>query len=324
MNSYAKKKCLKIHFLASQEEINWAMCQISSNFGITFVNELISLIVNYCRDNVDISRLEEDMNMRSNHWPLASKGIIDDECFSIMQSMDTCTTLNHLGLFCNNIGNEGAKIIGEALESNSTLTRLNLKGNYIGDNGATSLAKTLKVNSVLIHLTLAENKIVSHGGCALVKALHHNTIIKTLELYKNYFEEDALKTITKDLGIRKVDICFKPEQEEKWGFEYTYNKSFNAGVVTTVDGQKQAHGLGIKVGDRIIAVNSEKINPINSSQLFHILSQKEKCTVTLRQRPITVLHRFSISGARNISHSMKKKLRDVLDKETSVQSRCTF
>jgi len=54
----------------------------------------------------------------------------------------------------NQIGDEGAKVIGESLKLNSTLTKLNLKSNEIGYEGAKVIFESLSLNSTLTQLDL--------------------------------------------------------------------------------------------------------------------------------------------------------------------------
>ncbi len=62
-------------------------------------------------------------------------------------SLEGNTTLTCLGLFHNNIGNEGAQLLANSLERNTTLTMLSLGGNNIGAKGAQALASALEGNT---------------------------------------------------------------------------------------------------------------------------------------------------------------------------------
>ena len=56
--------------------------------------------------------------------------------------------LTFLGLWLNNIGDEGAEAIAEALKVNATLTKLNLEGNYnMGDAGKRAVRNAVKDRS---------------------------------------------------------------------------------------------------------------------------------------------------------------------------------
>jgi hypothetical protein len=57
-----------------------------------------------------------------------------------------CPQLVRLDLSCNNIGDEGAKMIADALKVNQRLKTMSLIGNIIGDDGAKFIADALKDN----------------------------------------------------------------------------------------------------------------------------------------------------------------------------------
>ena len=52
------------------------------------------------------------------------------------EALKTNSSLAYLNLEGNEIGAEGAKLIGEALKTNSSLTNLELWNNQIGDEGS--------------------------------------------------------------------------------------------------------------------------------------------------------------------------------------------
>jgi len=68
-----------------------------------------------------------------------------------------CCTLQHLDLSCNNIGNEGARLLAGMLMLNTSLRSVRLQDTQIGDDGATALARALRVNKSLEMLDLASN-----------------------------------------------------------------------------------------------------------------------------------------------------------------------
>jgi Ran GTPase-activating protein (RanGAP) involved in mRNA processing and transport len=83
------------------------------------------------------------------------------------------------------MGVSGAAAIVEALRLNSSLQHLDLWGNQIGDAGAASIADALKLNSSLQHLDLSSNQIGAAGAGAIAEALRLNSSLQHLDLCDN-------------------------------------------------------------------------------------------------------------------------------------------
>jgi Ran GTPase-activating protein (RanGAP) involved in mRNA processing and transport len=96
-------------------------------------------------------------------------------------------TLTTLLLWCNNIGNEGARYFANALKQNQvttvtshtiiqsyfiqTLTILNLDRNEIGDQGAQHLADALKQNQVTSSTSLSAIDSLLHTDAHYTESL---------------------------------------------------------------------------------------------------------------------------------------------------------
>ncbi|XP_072303235.1 leucine-rich repeat-containing protein 71-like isoform X2 [Eucyclogobius newberryi] len=78
----------------------------------------------------------------------------------------------------NQIGDEGARLIGSALSTTKKthLFFLNLAFNRIGDAGAGYIAQGLRYNRALIYLSLANNQIGDSGAASLSKILPEFTL----------------------------------------------------------------------------------------------------------------------------------------------------
>uniref|UniRef100_A0A3Q3WRW4 Uncharacterized protein n=1 Tax=Mola mola TaxID=94237 RepID=A0A3Q3WRW4_MOLML len=96
------------------------------------------------------------------------------------------STLTHLSLRNNRIGDEGARLIGSALSTaksaNRKLLSLNLAFNSIGDAGAAHIAQGLRLNRALLILSLSNNQIGDSGAARLAAilgdfALTHEEIV---------------------------------------------------------------------------------------------------------------------------------------------------
>ena len=72
--------------------------------------------------------------------------------------LESCTSLEKLFLWSNNIGNEGCRVIAKLLANNSSsLHYLDLDNNNINDDGAEIIANSLKHNTALKTLDLDRN-----------------------------------------------------------------------------------------------------------------------------------------------------------------------
>ncbi|KAM6958733.1 leucine-rich repeat-containing protein 71 [Aplochiton taeniatus] len=83
--------------------------------------------------------------------------------------------LTHISLRNNQMGDEGARLIGSALSTaisaNKNLLSLNLAFNCIGDVGATHIAQGLRFNRTLLCLSLANNHVGDSGAACLAQVL---------------------------------------------------------------------------------------------------------------------------------------------------------
>ena len=117
----------------------------------------------------------------------------------IRKMLENCTSLQHLDLSHNKLGNIGVKVIAEGLKRNSTLLRLNVNSNdKLTDIGVAHLAEALEENNTLQYLHFADENKICEGGIVdgvvrLVKALVTNTSIRELKLKSEAFHGTVLK-----------------------------------------------------------------------------------------------------------------------------------
>ncbi|XP_036948560.1 leucine-rich repeat-containing protein 71 isoform X5 [Acanthopagrus latus] len=94
---------------------------------------------------------------------------LPERSFHILLSENSMLT--HLSLRNNQIGDEGARLIGSALSTlssaNKSLLSLNLAFNSIGDAGAEYIAQGLRLNCALLILSLSNNQIGDAGAAHL-------------------------------------------------------------------------------------------------------------------------------------------------------------
>eukprot|EP00984_Skeletonema_dohrnii_P013007 scaffold5354_cov67-Skeletonema_dohrnii-CCMP3373.AAC.1 len=93
----------------------------------------------------------------------------------------TMNGVSVLSLNWNEIGNDGAAVIGNVLSTNpASLKRLDVKFNEIDDDGVTPFAEALRSNTNLRDLYLTQNDITKVGESVLRKAAFDDTSLITL------------------------------------------------------------------------------------------------------------------------------------------------
>ncbi|XP_051247104.1 leucine-rich repeat-containing protein 71 isoform X2 [Dicentrarchus labrax] len=114
---------------------------------------------------------------------------LPEQSYHCLLSEDS--TLTHLSLRNNRIGDEGARLIGSALSTtkstNKNLLSLNLAFNSIGDAGAIHIAQGLRLNRALLFLSLSNNQIGDVGAAHLAAilgefALTHEEVVERRKL----------------------------------------------------------------------------------------------------------------------------------------------
>ncbi|XP_042566673.1 leucine-rich repeat-containing protein 71 [Clupea harengus] len=96
-----------------------------------------------------------------------------ENSYHLLMSEDS--NIAHLSLRHNQIGEEGARLIGSALSTihsaNKNLVSLNLAFNSMGDAGARHIAWGLRLNRSLLCLSLANNHVGDAGAAILAEIL---------------------------------------------------------------------------------------------------------------------------------------------------------
>ena len=132
------------------------------------------------------------------------------------------TFVVHLDIGFNEIGDEGAIILGKFLLDNKCfLQGLNLRYNDIGPAGCQEIAKGLQMNETLRSLGLDGNKFGNVGGLAIAGALQVNYTLEELNLNDTDLTNQsiiAFTTVLKANNTLKVLNLSRPllksEQEE--------------------------------------------------------------------------------------------------------------
>src|ERR1051325_1719771 len=95
-----------------------------------------------------------------NEWNIIVRQIGLLYCYScknLKHLFEKCPNLKNLNLYNNQIGDEGAKVIGNTLATNNSLQILYLYNNQIGDEVAKLIGNALATNTSLQILYLDNN-----------------------------------------------------------------------------------------------------------------------------------------------------------------------
>ncbi|KAL4624844.1 leucine-rich repeat-containing protein 71 isoform X2 [Arapaima gigas] len=136
---------------------------------------------------------------------------IPEEGFHILIAENS--TLAHLSLRNNHIGESGVRLIGAALstpyKANKSLLSLNLTFNCIGDAGAKHIAQGLRLNRTLLCLSMAFNNIGDAGAADLAEvlgpfALTHEEVV---ERRRQLNSRDSLVRLTLTLQPKQTQTA---------------------------------------------------------------------------------------------------------------------
>ena len=145
-----------------------------------------------------------DVSFISRRFVFGSHMIDDKEIAILSKTLSVNTTLTHLNLEGNRVGEPGAASLSQALFFNTTLTHLNLEGNRVGEPGAASLSKALFVNTALTHLNLGRNELGASGAACLSKALLVNTTLTDLRLFSNGIDASGAAFLSWALSVNNT------------------------------------------------------------------------------------------------------------------------
>ena len=120
---------------------------------------------------------------------------------SLSKALSVNSSLTHLDLSKNSIGDSGATSLTQALAVNSSLTNLNVSRNSIGDSGAVSLSQALAVNSSLTNLDLSLNSIGHCGAASLSQALAVNSSLTNLNVSGNCIGDSGAVSLFQALAV---------------------------------------------------------------------------------------------------------------------------
>ena len=141
------------------------------------------------------------VNSSLTHLDLSKNSIGDSEAASLSQALAVNSSLTNLDLSRNSIGGSGAASLSQGLAVNSSLTHLDLSGNSIGDSGAASLSQGLAVNSSLTNLDLSWNSIGGSGAASLSQGLAVSSSLTHLDLSRNSIGDSGASSLSQALAV---------------------------------------------------------------------------------------------------------------------------
>jgi Ran GTPase-activating protein (RanGAP) involved in mRNA processing and transport len=127
---------------------------------------------------------------------MSAADVDDNECADMMAALETNTSLLHLDLSANLIGEKetynsvfpdyitGGEGIAQMLDTNTSMTNLDVSWNSIRLESAVALGKAVR-DCCLIHLNVSHNSLGKDGGLWLAHSLRRNATLKTLDISYN-------------------------------------------------------------------------------------------------------------------------------------------
>eukprot|EP00056_Hartaetosiga_gracilis_P002435 m.53570 g.53570 ORF g.53570 m.53570 type:complete len:991 (-) comp11045_c0_seq1:226-3198(-) len=187
--------------------------------GVEGVATLLAANTSIRNLNLHSTRLDEHLfallvpalEMSSiTHLDLSGNKLGEQSGILLKGFLETNSLVEKLNISWNAISMRGGKAIADALCSNTTLKALDAGWNGFADEGAIAFAKTIRENSSLIDLDLSNNRIGTEGFKEMVKALGGNTSLQSLHIAMNPIEEEAMNALvdilsTENTTLRHVD-----------------------------------------------------------------------------------------------------------------------
>jgi len=133
----------------------------------------------FSENRLGIKGVESIGEMLSENIALQSLGVARDIHKLLTPSRIQLRVLNPKG---NELGDEGAMIVGSFISCNSLLEDLDLSWNAIHLRGVAALAKGLKANASLQSLYLSMNSILNEGAVKIGEVLAINRSLKVLDV----------------------------------------------------------------------------------------------------------------------------------------------
>ncbi|XP_062385566.1 leucine-rich repeat-containing protein 71 isoform X2 [Sardina pilchardus] len=184
-----------------------------------------------------------------------------EHSYHLLMSEDS--NIAHLSLRHNQIGEEGARLIGSALSTtqsaNKNLVSLNLAFNSIGDAGAKHIAQGLRLNRSLLCLSLANNHIGDAGAALLAEILSPFPLTheEVVERRKLKIRRDQSPSQGADQALSIPSSC-SVEQNVSKSAKTSSKKKDKSSASQTGSGKKEDPKMAKKTSDTKVQRNRQK------------------------------------------------------------------
>ena len=125
----------------------------------------------------------------------------DDGAVHISGLIESSSTIKHVSLLLNNVGEKGAMVLSKGLSQSSLesfsiyATQLDLHDRFIGDTGTGHIADAVKNHSTLQSLSITQNGVSNFGLSSIIRSLESKSLVAELDLRSNQIDSEGAKMI---------------------------------------------------------------------------------------------------------------------------------
>jgi Ran GTPase-activating protein (RanGAP) involved in mRNA processing and transport len=134
---------------------------------------------------------------------LSCNNITDEGLRLITRAILKANNLVNIDLSDNQLEEFGAKKIAKILIDNKSIKTINLNNNHIKDGGIKFIAESLRRDNIVIIIGLANNQIEDDGVKAIAKMLENNFKITNIDLSNNSITDKGADSLIAMLKINK-------------------------------------------------------------------------------------------------------------------------
>lgn len=173
----------------------WHKLEMESCYDANYIEDLYNTTLSkLLMTTQSLQKLEFDFSIGTSGIAAIASGLKKNKSLTI------------LNLSCQDITDEGGRLIGLALNGNKSLTILDLSYNKIEEEGGEAIGLALKENKSLTMLDLSGNNFGEKGNKAIGLALETNSTLKKLSISvcnESHFIANSLK---KNNNLRELTI----------------------------------------------------------------------------------------------------------------------
>lgn len=161
---------------------------------------------------------------------LSSNGLTAQTCQVMAENKEKFTDLEHLGMDCNRLTDDGMIDLAKVLERPECgLKVLGLESCAIGPKGAIVLAKGLQTNHQLLSLRLGlakatrdlnevPNRVESEGATAIAELLRVNSVLRKIDLTHNNIKQEGITPLAEVMSYHNRNLIYL--NLEQYGVPY--------------------------------------------------------------------------------------------------------